>query len=318
MEKKNIPGDNLASGIEANNETLKNEEETIIFINNTAHNIEEWIETTTSVAQHQTTTTTATTTQIMIPTNIISTAFTAFEQVPHDTTSYTQGLSYGDDGYLYETTGLRGKSKLNKIDPNTFELITSIDLDDIYFGEGSTYYTDREGNGRLIFITYQEQTAFIYDPISLTKLQTLSYTTTPPQSEGWGITFDSIEREFIVSDGTSSLFFLDCDTLQEKRKIVVTRFDGHEQDYLNELELMGGLICCNIWYEDEIICVDKITGRSVREYDLSRLYPKEERGYHNILNGIALGKDHVMITGKKWDRMYKVRFDDWGGLFTGK
>eukprot|EP00984_Skeletonema_dohrnii_P027056 scaffold16490_cov83-Skeletonema_dohrnii-CCMP3373.AAC.2 len=98
---------------------------------------------------------------------------------------------------------------------------------------------------------------------------------------------------------------MDRDTLQVKRRIVVTRFDGTEQDDLNELELIGGLICCNIWYADEIICVDKITGRSVREYDLSTLYPREERGYHNVLNGIALGEDHLLITGKRWDRMYK-------------
>lgn len=252
-------------------------------------------------------------------TNIISTAFAAYEQVPHDTTSFTQGLSYGyDDGYLYETTGLRGKSKLLKIDPATFEVIKSVDIEDVYFGEGSTYYTDADGNGRLIFITWEEQTAFIYDPVTLTRLQTLSYTTTPPRNEGWGITFDSVEVEFIMSDGTSTLFFMDRDTLQIKRSIVVTRFDGTEQDDLNELELIGGLICCNIWYRDEIICVDKITGRSVREYDLSTLYPREERGYSsNVLNGIALGRDHVLITGKRWDRMYKVRFDDWDELFPG-
>lgn len=298
-----------------NNFTTENaDSETSSFINNNTTAPQSILP---SEAQLTTTTTPTTAKTTIIPT-IISTAFTAYEQVPHDANSYTQGLSYGDDGYIYETTGLRGKSKLRKIDPNTFEVIKSVDIDDIYFGEGSTYYTDAEGNGRLIFITFQEQTAFIYDPITLAKLQTLSYTTTPPRNEGWGITYDSIEREFIVSDGTSTLFFLDRDTLQEKRNIVVFRFDGSEQDQLNELELIDGLVCCNIWYQDEIICVNRVTGRSIREYDLSTLYPKEERGYHNIMNGIALGKDHVLITGKKWNRMFKVRFDDWTGLFADK
>lgn len=288
------------------------EDETIIFDRAETNNNE------TNKTETQQTVANANATTIQyVPTNIISTAYTAYEQVPHDTTSWTQGLSYGDDGYIYETTGLRGKSKLLKIHPTTFEIVTSIDIEDRYFGEGSTYYTDANGNGRLIFVTYEEQTAFIFDPVTLTKLQTLSYETTPPWNEGWGITFDSDKSEFIMSDGTSTLFFMDRDTLQVKRKIVVTRFDGTEQDSLNELELMGGLVCCNIWYEDEIICVDKMTGRSVREYDLSTLYPIEKRGYVNILNGIALGEDHVLITGKNWDRMYKVRFDDWDGLFTG-
>ena len=35
-----------------------------------------------------------------------------------------------------------------------------------------------------------------------------------------------------------------------------------------------------------------------------------------MLNGIALGKDHVLITGKRWDRMYKVTFADWPSLFV--
>lgn len=35
-----------------------------------------------------------------------------------------------------------------------------------------------------------------------------------------------------------------------------------------------------------------------------------------MLNGIALGKDHVLITGKRWNRMYKVTFSDWPSLFV--
>ena len=50
------------------------------------------------------------------------------------------------------------------------------------------------------------------------------------------------------------------------RKVVVTRFDGSEQSDLNELEFIDSLVCCNIWYMDEIICVDPVTGKSVREY----------------------------------------------------
>ena len=249
----------------------------------------------------------------------ISTAYTAYEQVPHDVTSFTQGLTYGTDGYLYETTGLRGQSKLNKIDPNTFQVIKSIHLDDIYFGEGSTYYTDNDGNGRLILLTYTKQTAFIYDPTTLTLLHTFQYTTAPPNNEGWGITYDPTDHEFIVSDGTSTLYIWDGTTYQEKRQIQqVTRFDTTPQYHLNELEFINDLICCNIWYQDTIICVDKITGRSVREYDLSELYPMDERGgYHNTMNGMALGNDHVLITGKRWDRMFKVRFDDWDTMFSG-
>ena len=87
-----------------------------------------------------------------------------------------------------------------------------------------------------------------------------------PKNEGWGITYDASNQEFVVSDGTNTLYFWDRDTLAEKRRVAVTRLDGRPQDQLNELEFMDGLVCCNIWHEDDIICVDPTTGKSVREY----------------------------------------------------
>jgi hypothetical protein len=50
---------------------------------------------------------------------------------------------------------------------------------------------------------------------------------------------------------------------------------------------------------------------------MSQLWPRNERGSsENVLNGIALGPGHVLITGKRWDRMYKINFDDWPTLFS--
>lgn len=48
---------------------------------------------------------------------------------------------------------------------------------------------------------------------------------------------------------------------------------------------------------------------------MTLLWPVSQRGSsENVLNGIALGKDHVLITGKRWDRMYKVGFPDWQAM----
>ncbi|KAL7536283.1 hypothetical protein ACHAXR_007046 [Thalassiosira sp. AJA248-18] len=226
--------------------------------------------------------------------------FKVLEQVDHDATSFTQGLSYGD-GKIYETTGLYGQSKVRRINPATFAVELSVDADSIYFCEGSTFYTDADGNGRLIMITWQEQTGFIYDPETLQQLKKFEYSTTAPGHQGWGITYDASNAHFVVSDGSKYLYFWDRDTLEEKRKVAVTRFDGREQDRLNELEYMDGLVCCNIWYSD----------------DMSSLWPEDERNRGaDVLNGIALGNDHVLITGKKWDRIFKVAFPDWPTLFS--
>lgn len=178
----------------------------------------------------------------------------------------SQGLSYGSDGKIYETTGLYSNSKLRKINPNTFEVEQSVDLDGRFFGEGSTFYTDKEGNSRIIEITWKSQTGIIYDADTFEQLSTFRYTTTAPKHEGWGITYNEANQEFIVSDGSPYLYFWDRDTLKEKRKVVVSRLNGQGQNMLNELEFMDGLVCCNIWHMDDIICVDPATGKSVREY----------------------------------------------------
>ena len=184
----------------------------------------------------------------------------------------SQGLSYGPDGTMYETTGIYRQSKVRKINPDTFEVEASIDIDGKYFGEGSAYYTDKDGNGRLIEITWKHHIGFIYDSETLEKLEEFKFATTPTRgSQGWGITYDASKQQFIVSDGTKFLYFWDRDTLEEVRKVKVTRFDGKEQNQLNELEYMGGLVCCNIWHKDDIICVDPETGKSVREYGKSNV-----------------------------------------------
>lgn len=249
--------------------------------------------------------------------NMIVNTFTVLEQMKHDPTSFTQGLSYGQDGKIYESTGLYRHSKMRRINADTFEVEKSTDTDGKYFGEGSTYFTDDEGKGKLIEITWKEQTGFIIDPETLEQLEEFKYTTTRDRgNEGWGITYMPNSKEFVVSDGSAYLYFWDRDSKNETRKVKVTRFDGNEQDELNELEYMDGLVCCNIWHKDDIICVDPQTGKSVKEYDMSSLWPASERGgWENVLNGIALAKDHVLLTGKRWDRMYKVTLDDWPTLF---
>ena len=179
---------------------------------------------------------------------------------------FSQGLSYGNDGMIYETTGMYGSSKVRRINPDTFEVELSVDIDREYFGEGSTFFTDADGNGRIIEITWKKQTGFIYDSETLEKIKEFKYKTTAPDNEGWGITYDKINKEFIVSDGSRFLYFWDRDTLEQKRKVGVKRLNGKVQDQLNELEFMDGLVCCNIWHSDEIICVDPSNGKSIKEY----------------------------------------------------
>src|SRR6188474_2141801 len=58
-------------------------------------------------------------------------------EYPHDPEAFTQGLIYRD-GFLYESTGLNGRSSLRKVRLETGEVLQQHDLDARYFGEGLT------------------------------------------------------------------------------------------------------------------------------------------------------------------------------------
>ena len=72
-----------------------------------------------------------------------------------------QGLSYSADGTLFETTGRYGQSKVLRLRPGAFNVERSVDLDDRYFGEGSAFYAEGAGHGRLTHLMWQEQTGFV-------------------------------------------------------------------------------------------------------------------------------------------------------------
>jgi len=68
---------------------------------------------------------------------------------PHDPAAFTQGLAYRD-GFLYEGTGLNGRSSLRKVRLETGEVIQRVDLPTDLFGEGIALV-----NNRLIELTWQ-------------------------------------------------------------------------------------------------------------------------------------------------------------------
>ena len=77
------------------------------------------------------------------------------------------------------------------------------------------------------------------------------------------------------------------------------------------LETYGSYVLANVWYSDTILQIDPGTGRVVKTYDFSSLYPKGERERGaDCFNGIAVveGEEGVLlVTGKLWPFMYFVR-----------
>jgi len=222
--------------------------------------------------------------------------FTVVRVFPHDTTAYTQGLSYRD-GFLYEGTGRNGQSSLRKVRLETGEVVQHADLEPEFFGEGITILNDK-----VLQLTWQSGTGFVYDLSSFRLLRKFAYS-----GEGWGLATDG--RELFLSDGTPDIRILSPETFQEKRRLRV--HDGATPiDQLNELEFVEGQIFANVWHSNRIARISPRTGEVVGWIDLTGLLsPIYRLAPEAVLNGIAYDPNgkRLFVTGKLWPNVFEIR-----------
>ena len=102
-------------------------------------------------------------------------------------------------GHLYESTGLYGHSTVRILDPDTANVLESIDMNGKLFGEGMQFVNDKMG-GKLIQITWKSRKGFVYNATNLDLIREFTFTTT--NNQGWGIALDDCRHELIVTDGT--------------------------------------------------------------------------------------------------------------------
>lgn len=214
---------------------------------------------------------------------------------PHDRQAFTQGLVI-EDGVFYEGTGLRGESSLRRVEPETGTVSQLLLLPDQFFGEGITIWEDR-----IIQLTWKSGVGFVYDKDSFELLDTFGYPT-----EGWGITHDG--TKLIMSDGSSTLYFWDPETLEEVGQVQV-HDDRGPVTMLNELEYVQGKIYANVWQTDRIAAIDPETGRVTGWIDLvGLLQPEDKVQQVDVLNGIAYDEDgdRLFVTGKWWPKLFEI------------
>jgi glutaminyl-peptide cyclotransferase len=217
---------------------------------------------------------------------------------PHDPGAFTQGLVYLD-GTLYEATGSSGEgpSSLRRVELATGAVQDRHDLASEHFGEGIAVVGDR-----IVQLTWQSQTGFVYDRATFRQLGTFRYS-----GEGWGLAYDG--RRLIMSDGTDRLRFLDPNTFVEAGSVLV-RDGGHPVDQLNELEYVDGQVYANVWRTDRIVRIDPATGQVTATVDLAGLLPAADRagGHVDVLNGIAYDadSDRLLVTGKLWPKLFEI------------
>lgn len=219
---------------------------------------------------------------------------------PHDPEAFTEGLFYLD-GYLFEATGLAGKSSVRKVDLQTGKVVQSEEVPRPYFGEGIVAFKNS-----LIQLTYTSETGFIYDLKTFRKQKDFHY-----PGQGWSLTSDG--KRIIMDDGTPELRFWNPDSLQETGRVTVTA-NGVPLEYINELEWVKGEVYANVWHTDRIARIDPVSGQVRGWIDLTGLLPKSDfrtgaEGAEQVLNGIAYdaAHDRLFVTGKYWPKLFEIK-----------
>jgi glutamine cyclotransferase len=215
---------------------------------------------------------------------------------PHDASAFTQGLTVAD-GWLYESTGLYGQSRVRKVELETGKVIAERRLEDEDFGEGLTVL------GRsLIQLTWLRGVGFVYDHDTLQLERRFNY-----GFEGWGLTL--VGSHLVASDGgpAGRLRLLDAATFAPAGEVRVTD-QGQPVGGLNELEWVEGELYANVWRTDLVCRIDLATGRVLGWVDLSNLLTTDERRRADVLNGIAYDPTsrRLFVTGKLWPKLFEI------------
>ena len=218
-------------------------------------------------------------------------------EYPHDAAAFTQGLVF-DRGALYESTGLRGRSSLRKVDPITGRVVRQRRLSDRFFAEGLALVGDE-----LIQLTWTAGRAFVLRLKDFSLVREHRYS-----GEGWGLAWDG--TSLVMSDGSATLRFRDPFTFRVERELQV-RDGDRAVDALNELEFVEGVLYANIWRSDRVARIDPATGGVTGWLDLSPIAERERAsGDAEVANGIAWDGRRLFVTGKRWRSVYGLELFD--------
>jgi glutamine cyclotransferase len=223
--------------------------------------------------------------------------FEIVAEYPHDPANFVQGFQMEGD-MIYESDGQNGSSRLIAYKLGETTPVKETKQADTIFSEGSTIVGDK-----VYQLTWQNKIGFVYNKSDFKELSQFAY----PEvlGEGWGLTYDG--KNLVASDGSKNLYFLDAKDPSEMVKYISVAGNKNIYDQLNELEFYKGFIYANVWHKPIILKINPKTGEVVGKFDFTTITkPFTDADSENVLNGIAFRGDNMIVTGKKWSKIYEV------------
>lgn len=219
-------------------------------------------------------------------------------EINHPANNFTEGFLI-DQEMIYESVGLYGSSKIRVMNIKDGKILREMNLAKQFFGEGIAIIGDK-----LFQLTYLERWMFVYNKNNFKLLQSYQY-----DSEGWGLTSD--QHQLIMSNGTSTLAYINPQSLQITKRLHVVDKKHRAVSSLNELEFVKGKILANVWPTEIIVSISPQTGEIDGWFDISALKPAMSCLSHDdcVANGIAYHVDDntLFVTGKNWPKIYVIK-----------
>ena len=208
-------------------------------------------------------------------------------QLPHDTSAFTQGLAFYKD-LLYESTGIKGKSRLRIINPNDGACIKEKTTDVDLFNEGISIINDT-----LFQLTWKDSVLVILD-LDFNEICRVDI-----PMEGWGLC--SKDDKLYVSDGSNMIIKIDPVTMDFIDTLRVIDDKGPVY-HINEMEWVEDYIWANIYGKDKIVVIDPGSGIVIATLSSADLIDRKYYNEAGVMNGIAYDPllKRVFLTGKNW------------------
>ena len=213
--------------------------------------------------------------------------------------TFVQGIVKKED-LIYTSSGQYGASFIRESLLSNGKIKKQIKLDNNLFAEGITIFKHK-----LYQIFWKAQKGYTYNVNTLNKVGEFHY-----KGEGWGLTHN--QHDLIMSNGTSTLSFLDPKHQFRVEKKLIVHAAWGEIDNLNSIFYQNNIIFANIWHTDIIAMISAKSGSVIGWINITRLYPGQKNlGMQcRAANGITSGKttNELIITGKCWKKLYEINY----------